>query len=422
MRQVLANAERVERLCEESYASLYENDGAILAGLGHVWRRVTDLAALDARFQPYLDAREGIKSQLEDLALFLRRYADGIEASPEKLQQIDDRLALLERLKRKYGPSLADVVARREALRAEWNELRTSDDRLAQLERDHAAAVDRYLGAAAALSDARQNAAKRFSRELEGMLGDLAMERTRFEVRFEPPHTGGLDATWTAEGVDVAQFFVSPNPGEELRPLARIVSGGELSRVMLAIKALTFGARVCDGGRRAGADQPIDQTGARVSVPLARRSEAGGTASARNAPGAPGLIFDEIDAGIGGRVADVVGRELHALGSVFQVLCITHLPQIAAYADTHFQIDKRVENNRTVTTVRRLSREGRVDEIARMLGGAVISEGLRASAREMLAERRRFRLDGGEAKGEGKEKGESERTGAQRRKWRGSTS
>jgi DNA repair protein RecN (Recombination protein N) len=381
LRQVLASAERVERLCEESYASLYESDGAILAGLGHVWRRVSELAALDPKFQPYVDARDGIKSQLEDLALFLRRYADGIEASPARLQQVEERLALLDRLKRKYGPSLDDVVARRDALRGELDELQQGDDRVAQLERDHAAARAQYLAAAGALTKARRQVADRFARELERLLAELAMERTRFEVRF----AGTVDAVpeetvWTAEGIDVAEFFVSPNPGENLRPLARIVSGGELSRIMLAIKTLTFGARLNSSAdpHREGRPDLIE------SRPDLIRS---GEGSSFRGTGAPGLIFDEVDAGIGGRVADVVGRKLQALGSAFQVLCITHLPQIAAYADSHFQIDKRVASNRTSTTVRSLDHDARVNELARMLGGTAITEGLRASAREMLTER-----------------------------------
>jgi DNA repair protein RecN (Recombination protein N) len=366
LRQVLANAEWVERLCEESYSSLYESDAAILAGLGHVWRRVAELAALDPKFQPYVEARDGIKAQLEDLAQFLRRYADGIEASPARLQQVEERLALLDRLKRKYGPSLSEVVARRDALRRELNDLQQGDDRIAQLERDRTVARDRYLAAARVLGTARRQAAVRFARELERLLAELAMERTRFEVRFAgAPETVPDESVWTADGIDVAELFVSPNPGEDLRPLARIVSGGELSRIMLAIKTLTFGARLeSKAGRPLGA-------------------------------GAPGLIFDEVDAGIGGRVADVVGRKLHALGSAFQVLCITHLPQIAAYADTHFQIDKRVDAMRTSTSVRRLDDEDRIDEIARMLGGSAVTEGLRASAREMLGERA-----GRKAKGE----------------------
>ena len=354
LRQILASAERVERLCAESYSSLYENDDAILGALGGVWRRVAELAALEPKFQPYLEARDGIKSQLEDLAGFLRSYADGIEASPARLQQIEERLALLERLKRKHGPALADVVARRDALRRELADLEGGDDRLALLERELAAARAAYLSAAHALSSARQRTAKAFAKALVALLRDLAMEQTRFEVRFAegPPE----EATWSARGIDTGEFFVSPNPGEDLRPLARIVSGGELSRVMLAIKTLTATSR---HGFSDAADRPPSTS-------------------------APGLIFDEVDAGIGGRVADVVGRKLQALGSAFQVLCITHLPQIAAYADTHFQIEKRVDGGRTRTTVRRLAVEGRVDELARMLGGEAITDGLRRSAREML--------------------------------------
>ncbi|OFW12194.1 MAG: hypothetical protein A3F69_04355 [Acidobacteria bacterium RIFCSPLOWO2_12_FULL_66_10] len=226
-----------------------------------------------------------------------------------------------------------------------------------------------YLVAAEKLSVARRGLANGLARELVGLLGELAMDRTRFEVRF-----GALpESAWTACGIDTAEFYVSPNPGEDLRPLARIVSGGELSRVMLAIKTLTATSRHDFSD---AADRPPSTS-------------------------APGLIFDEVDAGIGGRVADVVGRRLRTLGSAFQVLCITHLPQIAAYADTHFQIEKGVEEGRTRTTVRRLGDEGRVDELARMLGGEAITDGLRRSAYEMLAGRAK-------AKDESKAKGESE--------------
>jgi DNA repair protein RecN (Recombination protein N) len=380
-RQVLANAERVERLCEESYASLYESDGAALSSLGQVWRRVADLAAIDARFQPYVDARDGIKSQLEDLALFLRRYADGIEASPAKLQQLEERLALLERLKRKYGPALADCIAKREALRLEIADLAGGDQRIAELQRERAAARDAYLGAARMLAAERRRAATPFAKGMETLAADLAMERTKFEVRFGEPLP---ESAWAPSGIDTAEFFVSPNPGEELRPLARIVSGGELSRLMLAMKTLTATSRL-------GWTDADDRLPSGV---------------------APGLIFDEVDAGIGGRVADVVGRKLRALGSAFQVLCITHLPQIAACADTHYAIEKRVERGRTRTSVVRLDAEGRVEELGRMLGGETVSAGLRASAREMLASRSISPPAGKQAKGESKPKGESERAKA----------
>jgi DNA repair protein RecN (Recombination protein N) len=349
---------------------LYESDQAVLAGLGGVWRRVTELATLDPQFSVYLEARDGIKSQLEDLALFLRRYADTIEASPARLQEVEDRLALLERLKRKYGPTLADVIGKRDALRRELGDIESSDEQMAVLTQEHGAAREAYMAAAGTLAAARRMVAGEFARALESLIAELAMERTRFEVRFR---TDPLpDTSWTARGFDEAEFFVSPNPGEELRPLARVVSGGELSRIMLALKTLTATSR--HGFSDADQRPP--------------------------SAAAPGLIFDEVDAGIGGRVADVVGRKLRTLASAFQVLCITHLPQIAAYADTHFQIEKRVEKGRTLTTVARLDHPGRVEEISRMLGGAGVTDGIRASAREMLEAR--------EAKGETKEKGESE--------------
>ncbi len=368
LRQVLASRERVERLCAESYGALYESDDAILGRLGGVWRRVADLAALDPQFQPYLEARDGIKSQLEDLAIFLRRYAETIDASPGRLQQTEERLALIERLKRKYGPELASVIGKRDALRRELADLETGDQHLEQLQRAHAAARADYLADARALSAARTQAAPAFARALEELLGELAMDRTRFEVRFAPealPETG-----WSAQGIDQAEFFVSPNPGEDLRPLARIVSGGELSRIMLAIKTLTATSR---HGFSDAIDRPPSAS-------------------------APGLIFDEVDAGIGGRVADVVGAKLRALGSAFQVLCITHLPQIAAYADTHFQIEKRVEQGRTVTRVVRLSPTAQVDEISRMLAGSAVTDAVRRSAREMLDQRRQAKGESERAK------------------------
>jgi DNA repair protein RecN (Recombination protein N) len=371
--QILSNAERVQRLCEESYASLYEADNAVLATLGGVWRRVGELAALDPEFQPYVEQRDAIKSQLDDLAVFLRRYADGIEASPARLQEAQDRLAVLERTKRKYGPTLADAIAKREALRQELDTIDQSAERIGAIERAYGAARDRYLSAAKLLGDARREVATGFARSLERTLADFAMERTKFEVRFAETLT---EAAWTAQGTDQAEFWLSPNPGEELRPLAKIASGGELSRIMLALKTLTATTR--HGFSGAEGRDPSAST--------------------------PGLIFDEVDAGIGGRVADIVGRKLRLLGSAFQVLCITHLPQIAAYADNHFTIQKRIEKGRTQTSVLKLAHAARVDEISRMLGGTGITDVIRASAREMLAERQ----GPSGAKGEMTPKGESE--------------
>ncbi|HEU5259318.1 MAG TPA: DNA repair protein RecN [Vicinamibacterales bacterium] len=349
-RQVLASAERIQRLCEESYATLYDRDDAVLAGLGGVWKRVGELATIDSQFAPYVESRDGIKSQLEDLAFFLRSYADGIDASPSRLQEVEDRLALLERLKRKYGPTLHEVIERGAALARERDFLTGAGEGAENLLKSLDTATAEYLSKARELSRRRRTAAVHFARDMEGLLAELAMARTRFEVRFnegELPESG-----WSERGIDNAEFFVSPNPGEELRPLARIVSGGELSRVMLALKTL---ATTKPGSM-------FD------SNPVAPKT----------------LIFDEVDAGIGGRVADVVGSRLQELGTRFQVLCITHLPQIAARGDAHFLIEKSIRGKRTVTRVERLDQEGRIEEIARMIGGASISEQTRASARELI--------------------------------------
>lgn len=355
-RQVLANAEKLQRLSAEAYELLYERDEAVVTALNTVWKRVADLAAVDPRAQPYLDQRAVIASQLEDLAFFLRDYAEHIDASPGRLQAVDDRVGLLDRLKRKYGPALADVIAHAETCRQDLAALQSSDERAGEVAALLHAAEGEYRRHAEALSRVRKTAAGRFARELVAALADLAMGRTRFDVRFEPL----TPEQWGSRGLESVEFFVSPNPGEDLRPLTRIVSGGELSRLMLAIKTLT----------------------------------------SRTGKGAT-LIFDEVDAGIGGHTADVVGRRLQGLAGDAQVLCITHLPQIAAAADHHYRIAKSVRGHRTVTEVERLDAEGRRQELARMIAGQSVTERVLASAGDMLTDRQR-------AKGESKPKGESE--------------
>ena len=340
-RQVLRSAETIQRLCAESYGELYDSEDSVLTKLGRVWKRVGELGGLDARFAPYLDQRESLKAQLEDLALTLRDYSESIDASLGRLEQVEERLALIERLKRKHGPTLQDTITKREALAAEHASLTGSSSSAAAVEEELSRASAAFLEQARHLSRARRAAATTFSRALERELADLAMRETRFEVRLT---SSEQESHWSDRGIDSGEFYLSPNVGEDLRPLARIVSGGELSRVMLALKTL------------AAAEQP------------------GKT-----------LIFDEVDAGIGGRVATVVGDKLRALGERFQVLCITHLPQIAAAGATHFHIEKNVRGARTVTTVQRLSPDDRVEEIARMIGGANAGDQARASAQELLS-------------------------------------
>ena len=344
-RVVLANADKLQRLCSDAYDALYEGDTAALPALSTVWRNVSDLAALDARFTPYAEAREGVKSQLEDLAYFLRSYASEIEASPARLQEVEDRLAALERLKKKHGPSLPDVASTLERLRRELGDIENAAERAAALETDLSRARTTFTSSATALSTARRKAAPDFCRRLERALADLAMPRTRCEVRFSDVDNETL---WTERGLETGEFFISPNPGEDLKALARIASGGELSRVMLALKTL----------------------------------------ASTDAPGKT-LIFDEVDAGIGGAVADVVGRRLQALADRVQVLCITHLPQIAACGRGHVRIAKSVRRDRTITEVTRVEGQEREQELARMLGGADVSAAVMASAKEMLDARSR---------------------------------
>ena len=355
-RTVLANSDRLSRLSSEAYGLLYEGDAAALTSLGHVWKRLSDLADLDLRFAPYLDHRVEVNARLEDLAYFLRSYRTHLDASPERLQAVEDRLAVLERLKRKHGPELRDVLARQQSLREELAALEASEERAAALETQAREAAAEFLSAASDLSSARLHAARGLGRALESALAELAMARSRVDIRVRPaPET--QDA-WTRAGVDAVEFFLSANPGEELRPLARIASGGELSRVMLALRTLS------------SADEP------------------GRT-----------IVFDEVDAGIGGAAADAVGARLQQLGRRHQVLCITHLPQIAARGGVHFRIAKQVRAGRTVTLVHRLDRGVREEEIARMIAGAELSPEVLASARELLRTRAEY---------EDKTKGESE--------------
>ena len=349
-REVLANADRLQRVCSEAYDALYDGDRAVLPLLGTVWRKLAELSSIDPKFASYLDTRDAVKSQLEDLAFFLRSYACGIDASPARLQEVEDRLALLERLKKKYGPSLADVIAKGDSLRRELLDLQHTTERAARNDEALESARRAYLAAGTVLTARRRAAADTFARALEKALAELAMPRTRCEVRLVPAQS---ESAWSERGLESGEFCISPNPGEDLRPLAKIASGGELSRIMLALKTL----------------------------------------ATTDAPGKT-LIFDEVDAGIGGAVADVVGSRLQRLGERFQVVCITHLPQIAAHGSTHYRITKRVRSGRTIAEVVRLDGVEREQELARLIAGSDTSAAVMASAREMIELRKARRMRG----------------------------
>ena len=359
-RQVLANADRLQRLGQEAYQALYEDEGAALQSLSGVGKRLDELAHLDAAVQPYAALRDTVKAPLDDLAFFLRQYVTSIDASPDRLQEVEDRLAALERLKRKHGPTLADVLTRQRTLRDQLGSLQQPEGQLSALQAAADEAAAAYLREARDLSLARQAAAAPFATRLRRELTDLAMPHADVTFRFSE---AAGESDWSSSGIDRAELLLSANPGEAPRPLARVASGGELSRVMLAVKVL---------------DTP--ETASRT------------------------LIFDEVDAGIGGRVADAVGARLRALAASAQVVCVTHLPQVAAYADAHVHISKRVSEGRTLTSAANLGGETRVEELARMMAGNT-SAPMLEGARSLLAEK---------AKGESEAtaKGESERAGA----------
>jgi DNA repair protein RecN (Recombination protein N) len=344
---VQLNAGRLAALSSEAYGLLHEDEAAVIGRLGQVYKRMEELLAIDPRFAPLLEGRPEAKAHLEEMALFLRDYQEGLQVRPGRLDEIEARLAAIERLKRKYGASVEEVLAFGARCRQELQALATPEERERELEAARERAAGEYLKAARELSRRRHAAARELEKKVEAELALLAMEKTRFRVAFTPEAVDEAESDpdqWTERGLEAVELLLSPNQGEELRPLARIASGGELSRILLALKSV---ASVSDG-------RP--QT----------------------------MVFDEVDAGIGGRVAEVVGRKLRAIADRHQVLCVTHLPQIASLADRHFVVRKRLERGRTWTEVDRLEGAERVEEVARMLGGETITETARKHAREMV--------------------------------------
>ena len=362
-RAVLVHADRIQRLSEDGHAALYAKDGSVMAGLAGVWKGVAELAGLDPEFLPHAEARTAIKAQLDDLAMALRDAAMRMEGAAGQLDAVEDRLAAIERLQRRYGPSVEDVLVRAERHREEQRLLTSPEGEAGTLQRALDLAREAYRAEATRLSRLRREAAPRFARDLERMLHRLAMEHSRIDVRFnERPLE---EEEWSAQGLDRVELFLSANLGESPRPLAKVISGGELSRAVLALRTLSASA-------------------------IEGRT----------------LIFDEVDAGIGGRTADVVGRCLRDLAERFQVICITHVPQIAACADHQLRVLKHTRDGRTVSSIERLDETSRRDEIARMLAGATVTPQALLAAEELLEAARRSpeRKTGSESKHRAKAK------------------
>jgi DNA repair protein RecN (Recombination protein N) len=337
-RQVLSAAEKLAEAARFGEHALYAGESAAASTVRKLSARLGELVDTDPRLGEIAKLVDEAYTLVEEAGWRLREYAEKLVFDPERLEEVDNRLVELAKLKRKYGDSVDAILALRESALRELADLDLGEEGQAALEAEATRAEKAAHVAAATLSKSRRTAARRLEGRVRGELGELGMKDARFEARFAD------ETTLSAAGFDAVEFYFSANAGEEPRALARIASGGELSRIMLALKSLAL--------------EDAD---------------------------APTVIFDEVDAGIGGAVAEVVGRKLAALASRRQVLCITHLPQIAAFADHHFAVEKATERGRTRSTARRLGAEERCEEIARMLGGVKVTAEARKHAEQLLA-------------------------------------
>ncbi|MCU0243817.1 MAG: DNA repair protein RecN [Acidobacteria bacterium] len=343
-RDILRDAGKIAGLVDRALDVAYLGEDSLVPRLARLRSLLGELGAYDASFGDFRAGLEEAAILLQDAADALVRFKDRRAGAPEDPEAVEERLSVIEKLKRKHGGTIEAVLARGEELRRERAALEGGRERLQELGSAIAARFADYAALAARLGAARRRAAGALGRAIEKEIALLGMAKARFEVRLSPvPPSVDDAATVRDQGAEDAEFLLSPNPGEELRPLRRIASGGELSRMMLALKS-------------AGRDREDRKT----------------------------LIFDEIDAGIGGRTAEFIARKLGQLAARHQVICITHLPQIAAAAAQHFHVDKRVEKDRTFTAARRLGPEERVEEIARLVAGSRLTEASRQTAREML--------------------------------------
>ena len=342
--KILSSAGRLAELANRSYDLLYSSESACIANLTQIFNDLKEIADIDARAADAVAAVENSLPLLEESAYFLRDYRDGIDFSPERVEQVQEKLALIQNLKRKYGSSILEILDYREGAVTEREGLQNAEEKIASLQSELGDLKSSLTEKAHLLSKKRKRAAKKIEAGIVAQLNELSMPDTAFSIHIRHEKgddtTDGLKAGET--GVDCIEFLISPNQGEDPKPLSKIVSGGELSRIMLALKGiLAKGDRI------------------------------------------PVLVFDEIDAGIGGNTAGTVARKLKALSTDRQVICITHLPQIASYAGNHLKIEKSIKKNRTIVNIGRIEQDKRAAEVARMLGGEISDVSIR-HAKEML--------------------------------------
>ncbi len=347
--KILSSAGRLAELANQAYESLYSSETACIADLSKILGNLKEISGIDARANEALKSVEDALPLLEETAYFLRDYKDDIDFSPERLEMVQERLELIKGLKKKYGADIQAVLDYKEKADMELEELQCSEEKLEALKTELSELKNRLTQTANELSNKRKTVAEKIESKVVAELSELSMPGTKFSILMTrevgDDTSDGFRATH--RGVDNIEFLIAPNVGEELKPVSKTASGGELSRIMLALKGV-----------------------------LAKEDNI------------PVLIFDEIDAGIGGKAAETVGLKLHNLSSSHQIISITHLPQIASYADTHLKIEKKVKDKRTIVEISKIEKDDRTLEIARMLSGETSEISIK-HAREMLKKGRR---------------------------------
>ncbi|OGP92651.1 MAG: DNA repair protein RecN [Deltaproteobacteria bacterium RBG_16_48_10] len=334
--RILAHAQKLIGFVHASEEMLYGEEGSALDKIQAILHQSREMVAMDPSLSPLIKTMESSLIQLEEVARAFRDYGRRVEINPERLEAVEDRLEEIDRLKRKYGSTVETVLLFKKEIDDKLGTFTFNEERLSELENRLKPLEQKVLDLSKRLSEERKNISTELRKSIEKELGSLGMKKAVFQVQMSP-------LPLSIKGMDRVEFLISPNIGEEVKPLAKIASGGELSRMMLAMKRIL--SKV--GGRQV-------------------------------------LIFDEVDSGIGGAIAEVVGKKLKELSKDHQVICVTHLPQIACYADSHYSVRKEVKGGRTLTRVDWLEKERVIDEIARMLGGVKVTEKTRAHAKEMI--------------------------------------
>jgi DNA repair protein RecN (Recombination protein N) len=372
-RSILSNVERLRAAALLAFANLYEDDGSACSRLSLVEKSLEELGRYDQSAQSYLEPLASARVALDELASYLRDYLCKLETDPNRLEEVEDRLAQLDRLKRKYGPSIEAILAYRERAIEQLRNLEHADERVAELTHKLERTSAEYRRVAAILSEKRRLAANSLEKRISGELAQLGMEKARFQICF----LNAQDQGGSMLGIDEIELRMSANPGEDLRPLSKIASGGELSRLMLALKTVV-GEHTFLGMEEAQQFRSGDGA-------CGKRSTRNSGQTSSLAGWMRTFVFDEVDAGIGGRVAECVGQRLKKLARTAQVLCVTHLPQIACFADHHFRVEKIERGGRTLTELQHLASEKmRAAELARMLSGSQITDAVLKHASAML--------------------------------------